>query len=480
MIGRDTTKLSIGREAFLNAGAKVIQVVLGFAGIIIFTRMLGNEGLGRYRTVLAAAFVILTISEDVAAVVKKRVAEVETEPPEFLILGLFVHGGITVLTVLGLFVTRSRAIPYFGSTELTAGVAIATASIGFFSVLNYYQGGIGYPSRATWADSLRSVLALGAQVGLLILGFQEFGVVVGLAVASLISGVFVWVSVRPSPVVPTVQTARRTYRFARHSVPASFINGLYQRADPLLISAFSGAGAVGFYSLALQLTQPGTLFGSSISSALSVKSSGVDSVGGDVRRDLVNSASYIGLIAVPILFGALAISDALMQANLFGTTYSNAPGSVLIGIALVQLLNTYQKPFTSAISGSDRPDIILRVNLFVALLYAPAAVGFGVVYGLFGVIAGTVIAEAVRLISYQFVASRLFGGVVFPRPVGHQLLAGGIMFLVVEGLSRVTNPERLLVLGLLVGTGAVLYFSTIALISRHFRKTLIRTLNEFQ
>jgi len=247
-----------------------------------------------------------------------------------------------------------------------------------------------------------------------------------------------------------------------------------------LINTFSGAGAVGFYSLAVQLTQPGALFGGSIGSALTVKSSGVDSVGGDVRRDLVNSTSYIGLIAVPILFGAFAISDALMQADLFGTTYNNAPGVILIGIALIQVLNTYQKPFTSVISGSDRPDIILRVNLFVALLYAPAAIGLGIVYGFFGVIAGTVIAEGVRLIAYQFVSTRLFGGAVFPRPAGHQFLAGGVMFAVVEGLSRVTNPSRLTVLGLLISIGAVVYFSTLLVVSQHFRNTLFRTLSELQ
>jgi O-antigen/teichoic acid export membrane protein len=479
MIDRNTTELSIGREAVVSLGAKVIQAGLGFVGIIVFTRILGNEGLGRYRTVMAAAFIILTISEDIAAVVKKRVAEVESESVEYLIVGLVVHGGVTAVTMLGLFLAKSRAILYFGSVELVTGVGVITASVGLFSVLNYYQAGIGYPARSTWVDALRSALTLGFQVGLLILGYQEFGVIMGLAIASIISAVFVWASIRPSSVAPTIKTAQRIFSYARYSVPSSLVNGLYQRADPLLINVFTGAGAVGFYSLASQLTQMGTLFGSSVSSTLTVKSSGVDSIGGDIRRDLVNSASYIGLIAVPILFGALAIPDALMQANLFGTTYNDAPGAVLIGIAVIQVINVYQKPFASAISGSDRPDINFRVNFYVALLYAPAAVGLGAVYGLFGVIAGTVIAESVRLVAYQFIATRLFGGAVFPRPVGHQLLAGGVMFAVIEELSRLVNLNRLTLLGSVIGIGAVVYFSTLLVVSQHFRKTLVRTLNEF-
>jgi O-antigen/teichoic acid export membrane protein len=480
MVGRDTTELSIGREAFLSAVGKAVQIILGFIGIIIFTRVLGNDGLGRYRTVLAAAFVILTFSESIAAVVKKRVAEVESESAEYLMLALVVHGGVTVITILGLSIGSPIAVPYFGSTELTIGVGLITASIGFFSVLNYYQGGIGYPARSTWADSLRSVLTLGAQVGLLTLGYREFGVALGLVIASIISGVFVWLSLRPSLVVPTAETAKRTYTFARYSLPSSFISGLYGNADTLLINAFAGASAVGFYSLASQFTQPATLLGSSISGALGVKSSGIDSTGGHIRQELINSTCYIGLIAIPILFGAFAISDALMQANLFGSTYKDAPGTVLIGVALIQLINVYQRPFSTAIGASDRPDINFRVNLLAVFLYAPTAVGLGMMHGLYGVIAGTVIAESIRFMTYQYIAAQLFSGPVFPKPVGHQLFAASVMFAVVEGLSRIVNQSQLTMLGTLIVVGAIVYFSTLIVVSQHFRKTLIRTFNEFQ
>jgi O-antigen/teichoic acid export membrane protein len=279
--------------------------------------------------------------------------------------------------------------------------------------------------------------------------------------------------------MPTTKTARRTFTYAHYSVPSSFVSRFYQSADPLLIQLFSGAGGVGYYTLASQLAQPGILFSSSISSVLSVKSSGVDSVGGDVRQDLVNSAAYSGLIAVPILFGALAMSNALMQSWLFGSTFGDAPGAVLIGLALIQVANAYQKPLSSAIGGVDRPDIIFRVNVLMTLVYVPTSLILGQTYGLLGVVAGTVVAEGVALVGYQFVASRLFGGFVLPKPVGHQFLAGGVMFVAVEALSRVTDTARLTTLGLLIGIGAFVYFSTLLLVSEHFRETIGRTLGEF-
>lgn len=480
MVGRDTTNISISREAFLNVGAKVIQAVLGFAGVIVLTRLLGSDGLGRYRTVLAAGFFLLSFSESIASVIRKRIAEVDTDPEKYLTFGLLIHAGVTVVTVVGLFVARSIVVPYFGSPPLTAGVAIVVASLGFFSVMNFYQAGIGYPARETWFDSLRSVLTLGAQVAVLVAGFQAFGVIVGFGIAAVVTGVFIWLSVRPSLTVPTRQTVDRTLEYARYSVPSSFLGRFYQSADPLLIRSFAGASAVGYYTLATQLAQPGALFASTISSVLSVKSSGVDSVGGDVRRDLVNSATYSGLISVPILFGTFAISDAIMQSGLFGSTFGNAPGAVLVGIALMQVLTAYQKPFSSAIGGVDRPDIIFRVSLLVTGIYVPIAVGLGQRYGLLGVVAGTVIAETVRLVVYQYMAVKLFDGAVFPKPVGHQLFAAGVMFGVIEGFSRVTNPNRFTVLSLLIGIGGVVYFSSLLLVSQHFRATIRRTLDEFQ
>lgn len=478
MSGRDTSELSISREALLNIGAKVVQAVVGFAGVVILTRILGNAGLGRYRTVLAAGFLILTVSEDIAAVIRKLVAEVETEPRKYLMLGLIVHVGVTVVTLVSIAVGRSIAVPYFGSVELAAGVVVVTASVGSFSVLNYYQAGIGYPARETWADSLRSVLTLGLQVVLLVLGFEAFGAVIGLAVASTVSAVFVWLSVRHRPVVPTVRTVRRTFEFARYSVPSSIANSVYQNSIPLFIRSFSGAGDVGFYAVASQLSMPGTLFASSISSVLTVKSSGVDSVDGDVHRDLANSVVYIGLISVPILFGALALSDPIMQSHLFGETYGAAPGVVLVGMALVRVLDTYKKPFSSAVGGIGRPDIGLLINGITVLTYLPTAVVLGREYGLNGVIAGAIVAEGVALLSYQIAASRLFNGVILPKPVAHQFIAGTVMFGVVEAISRETDPNRLTVLGLLIAVGATVYFLTLFAVSQHFRETIYRTLGD--
>lgn len=477
MTGKDTTTLSVSREAVVSAASKAVQLVLGFAGIILFTQILGNDGLGEYRTVMAAAFVVVQLTKGTGQAIQKRVSEVGVGADEFLSIGLLVHGGVTVLTAVVVVVARQFTVPYFGSFPLAVGVVLVTGTLGFFSILTSIQSGLGFPARASWYDTVRSVLTLAAQAGFLVLGFRAFGVVAGLAIATALSALLVWLSIRVPVAMPTAQTARRVLTFARHSVPTNLLSNFYQSADPLLIRAFAGQGAVGYYAVATRLVVPGAMLASSINSALAVKSSGVDSVGGDVRADLINSASYAGLVSIPILFGALAIPDALMTSEVLGNTYRDAPGLVLVGMALFGVSNTYRQPFEAVISGTDRPGVVFRVNLAVTILYLPFAVGLGFRYGLLGVVAGTVIAEAGRIVLYQWIAARSLGGTVFPRPARHQFLAGAVMFGAVEAVSRwVVTPDRWPVLLAVVCFGAVVYFAALTAISSHFRDTVRLTL----
>lgn len=479
MTGRDARKISVSRETIINIGAKILQSVLGFGGIVLFTRLIGSTGLGKYRTVTATAFIILIFSRSFGGTIKKRISEIDTDASEYLTLALLIHGGLTVLTVCGLYIGRRWAINYLGSIELTIGVALIVGSLGFFHILTSFQAGIGYPAKSTWLDTLRSVLTLSAQVSLLLLGFQALGVVLGLGFATFVTAVIIFLSIRPSLSIPTVETAHRTFEYARYTIPTNFVSELYKSADPILIKSFSGVESVGFYTVASQLVTPGSLFSNSVSSALSVKSSGVNSAGGDLQDDLTNSLAYCGIISIPILFGCLALPNALLQMELFGNTYTDAPGGILIGMAVFQVLTTFQAPIEAVINGSDRPDIIFRSNVVVLVIYVTASAGLGYFYGALGVVAGTVISEIFRLSYYQAITIRWFDSIIFPKAVKDQLISGGVMFAVVEFASIKINTENMIPLISIVALGAVVYFSVLLTISSHFRNTITRTMVEF-
>lgn len=472
---KDTPSLSIGREALVAVGSKALMAGIGFGGILIFANLLGDTGLGEYKTVMAAAFVLTQVPAGVSTAVKKRVSEVDIDPPEFLGTGLLVHAAFSVLVLLAFVVFQPWLVDYFGSTQLAYGVVAIVVTLGFFNVTNRLYSGIGYPALSSWMDTIRSVLTFALQLVGIWWGLESFGLVAGLAVATAITGVISAAAARVRPAVPTAETARHVYDFARWSVPNSLLTNLYASADILIIRAFVGAGAVGVYTVAQQLAMPAAMFAGSIRDALSVKSSGVDSAGGEVRADLENTMSYTGLLAIPLFFGALAIPKALLA--IFGETFTGAPVLAVAGLALFQVFNVYRLPFEAVIEGTDRPGIIFRVNVGILVVHLPLAVGLGYTVGLLGVILSTILAEGVRVVAYQFVAHREYGGVVLTRPMGEQVLAGVVMYVAVEALTgSVVSITDWLWLLVVVGIGAAVYFLALLGISRHFRETLRHTL----
>lgn len=472
---KDTQSLSIGRETLLSIGSKALMAGVGFGGFLLFANLLGPTVWGDYKTVIAAAFVIVQLPAGVGLALRKRVSEVDSDPAGYLGVGLLVHLGFTVLVAVAFVLLQPFATDYFGSLELAVGVVAIAVALGLFDITNRFYAGIGYPAKASWVDGARSLLTFLFQLGFVLLNLSAFGLVLGLASATLLTGVFAVVLAKVTPTMPTVQSAKRVYDFARFSVPNSLLKNLYDSADVLIVQWVAGSAAVGFYSAGAQLAMPAAMFAGSIRDALTVKTSGLSSIGEGIRADLANSISYTGLIAIPLFFGALAMPREII-VTLLSASFKGAEPA-LIGMTLYQVFNVYRLPFEATIEGTDRPDLVFRVNVATLVVHLPLAVVLGLRYDLVGVIAATVVAEATRVAAYQYVAHSEYGGVVITRPIADQFAAGAVMCLAVVGVERLLLPVTgwpLLVVD--VGIGAAVYFSTLLAVSPHFRETLRHTL----
>ncbi|MFB6129211.1 MAG: lipopolysaccharide biosynthesis protein [Salinigranum sp.] len=469
---KETPELSLGRETLIGVGSKAVNGVLGFAGVIVFANVLGDVGLGKYRTVLAAAFVVTQVSAGTSTAIQKRVSEVDVSPAEFLGAGLAFHLVFSILVGVGFLVVEPFVSPYFGTYELAGGVVLVVFALGLFNVVNRFYAGIGYPALSSWVDTARSLLTLLFQLLFLFFGLQAFGLVLGFVVGTVGSALVSYAVAGVTPARPTHRVFRRIYDFARWSVPGSLLTNLYSSADVLIVRVFAGASGVGFYSVAIQMSQPSSMFGSAITNAFTIKSSGLDSVGKSVRADLKNVMSYAGLIAVPMTFGALAIPNALFT-TLFGPSFADAPGLALVGLMVFQMFSTYCSPLSAAAAATDRPDINFRMNVAVVAVHLPLAALLGYYYGLLGVIASTVAVEIGRFTVYQYIAHRHFGGVVFTRPMGEQVFSGAVMFALVWAIEHyVVTITSWVWLVVVVGVGAAAYFLVLGVVSRHFRATV--------
>ncbi|WP_135825850.1 lipopolysaccharide biosynthesis protein [Halorussus ruber] len=464
-----TADLDIGREALVSLVAKLTMSVFGFVGVIIFARVLGPGGAGRYYFALAVAISLVRVPAGIAKAIKKRVSEVGRSPEEYLSVGLIAHA--VYLGVVG--VLAFLLAPYLPleevATEEILGILLVLGSVGLFQILNKIYSGIGNPGASLWFDTVRSVFTLGFQLALLWIGMEAFGLLVGLAAATVLTAAMVAVASGVRPSVPTRETVRSTGEFARWSVPTAMVGDLYKRADPILIGIFAGASAVGFYETALRLVLPASQLAASISNPLHVKASGQSSLGEEVRDDVANALSYAGLFGIPMFFGALALPDVLMQ-TFYGKGFGDA-GIALVGIALFYVFHIYQIPLESAISGTDKPELVFRVKLVGLIGYLPFGIALGRAYGLLGVIAATLVSEVVMFLVYQYLCRDVFDGFIFPRPIAAQIASAAVMFGVITWLETFLSLDNWVPVVALVGTGALVYFAVLSVTSSHFRLT---------
>jgi len=463
-----TAEMNLGREALVSLAAKLTMSLFGFVGVVVFAFELGPDGVGRYYFALAVALALVRMPAGVGNAVKKRVSEVQTDPGEYLAAGLLFHAVYLVGVVFllaGLYAVR-EAVNL--RPDLLLGVFAVVATVGLFQILNRFYQGIGYPGRSLWIDTVRSVLTLAAQLALL--SYGGFGLLVGLAAGTVVCAVLVVALARVRPRLPSRETLGRVKSFATWSVPSSMIEDFYKRFDVLLLGYFVGPSAVAFYETALRLVTPATQLAASISTPLSVKASGLSSVGAAVRADISNAFTYTGLFAVPIFFGALAMPSALMR-TFFSNSFADG-GVALVGVALFSVFVVYKIPLADSVEGTNYPHLSFRVKLGGLLFHLPLAVVLAERYGLVGVIGATLAAEVAMLLAYEYLSAKLFDGVVFPRPVLAQVVSGLVMYGVVAELTTVVSLQsRPVVVGVVVA-GAVVYFLTLVATSAHFRLTV--------
>ena len=474
-MSESTHELDLGRETLISFGSRAAMMAFGFAGVVLFARVLGPAGLGAYYLVLTAGQWISQLSNGVGSAVKKRVSESGTDPQTFLAVGLLAHLGVSVAVALVVSLADPLLAAVVNVPNLVVSITAIVFSLGLFQICNALYSGIGNPGLSSWADTVRSVLTLLFQVGFILLEWGPFGLVLGFAAASFLTGVGVWVASGVVPRLPSWNTVASTARFARWSIPSAVVGDLYGRLDIILIGALAGNAAVGYYEAALRLVQPGAFFATSISQPLHVKASGLSSRDIDVVPDLENAMSYAGLLTLPIFFGALVIPLPIVR-TVFGPGFGPA-ASALVGLAIFQILSSYTKPFEAVVSGIDRVEYSFGISVLVLLVHVPLALVLGVRYGMIGVIAATVLAEVVRLGVYELLSNRLFDQFVATRPIGEQAVAGGAMaavvYWLVETAVTITGWLWLIVA---VGIGAGVYFLTLGVLSNHFRQTLANVL----
>ncbi|NIB99456.1 oligosaccharide flippase family protein [Halobacterium sp. R2-5] len=463
--------LSLGLEAAKAFSANLIQAIVGFAGTVIFARVLGPTSFGGYYFLLSIIFLINRPIWGFGSAAKKRFSEKNAPRGEIVSAITVINFILIAITGTVLLLTNTiKSQSNVPSAELVFLTILG--SIIFFFPFQMLIGAKGMPGRSTWLDTLRSVLTLPLQLLFVISGFGAAGMGYGLASATLLTIPVTYYTVGTKPTLPTRETFASLWEFARYSIPGAFVGKAYDRFDILLLGTILTTGVAGHYEVANKLTVPALFLSGAITSGLMPKVSNLQSKSEDPTTDISNALSFASLLAIPIFFGSLALSQKLV-VTAYGADYAMA-APYLVGLAFYKVISSQTSVHRSTLSGLDLPRINLKFSTLALLVNVVLGVALVFVIGGIGVVIATIIAEAVQYFGAMYTVKRELPAVeIFPTTFLQQVGAGVAMLFALYGLRGLFVLDSLYSVGLIVGCGAAVYGTVLLVVSPQLRVTLM-------
>lgn len=466
----DAGDMDLGVQVSKSVLARLLIAGLGFVGTILFARLLGPTDFGGYYLLFAVLMIAKTPLEGWIGAIKKRYAEAETNPQEMfgLLLASIAVVGVLILVAAG--ISRHWLRSYTSLDGAWILFVLLLFVVVAFSAFQQLLEATGKVAVSNWTDLLRSALTLGFRIILILTGLGAAGMVYGLAGSTVVAIAVCYYYLRLIPDRPSRELLSSVYDYGRYSVIVSLVGQSYARLDQLLLGYFLGPVWVGYYEVAAKLSMPGQLVSGPIIQAILPKVSYLSSQDDDISRHVTNSVAFSSILAVPIFFGSLAISEALVVTTYSGT-YSEAT-IFLTGVALYKLIHTQSETLQSVLNGIDEPQLNAKINSVTVVINLALGVVLVLRMGAVGVIIASVVAESVRYLLTVTTTRRYIPNVsIFPSALRVQALAGIVMFATVELLNEVVMINSWMTLLLVVSVGALVYTATLSTLSPVLRTT---------
>lgn len=475
--GLTPDEVSLGGETTKGTAAKFVTLVFGFVGSIVLARYLGPAAYGGFYALLAIVEIVDRPVRGWASAGKKRASEADASRNEIFTALIAVL--VVYLVVASLSATLAGDL-LRSYSELSAAVSmfvVLLVTTTLYVTIRALVEARGLVGIATWTNTVRNITAVPLQIVLALpLGLGAAGMAYGYAAGTLLVVPIAVYYARAWYARPTRATFQSLWAFAKYSIPGGFVGKVYSRFDLLLIGALIGPASVASYEVAYRVSLPATFLSTVAGSVLLSKVSYTATGGGSIRDDVSNVLSFASLLSMPIFFGAVAIADELIL-TLYGTDYAEA-GLLLVGIALYRVVKSHSGPLSAVVKGIDRPDFHLYLSTGVLVINVIVGVLLLLEFGAIGVVAATVLAEALRYIGLMWFLRRERTDIVFfPRPVVEQMFAAAAMAVIVVialDLMAFTRPVET-VIGL--SLGAIIYFALLLIGSRYHRELARQVIN---
>lgn len=473
--------MRIGQTSLIFFISKVFGSLLGFFATIYFARVLGEEILGFYALTLSVVTWLTLIGNiGFTGAITKRISE-GTERKKYATAGATTILVIALVAALGTIIFQDFINSYIGRPVAVyiAIILLASLSTSFaFAVMRGYHLVHIFSILTTTRIGLRALL----QVGLVIIGFQLTGLLIGHAVAAILTTVISLSILRLRPVFPQKKHFTSLTNYAKFSWLSNIRGRTFDQFDIIILGFFVQTGLIGVYSVAWSLSKFLDIFSSGISKALFPEMSEIaaqnnaESISGLVEDAL----AFSGLFIIPGFIGGLILSDRIMR--IYGEGF--VVGEIMLPILIISLLiYSYNKQLLNTLNAIDRPDLAFRSNAVFIIGNVLLNVVLIWRFGWIGAAVATALSAVMGLIvAFHYVSAKVPFSVPYEEIV-RQWTAGlcmGLLVYLVRQFGEINwtwieNYNAAFVV-LLVGFGAAVYFSVLLAISSDFRTVVANNL----
>lgn len=430
--------------------------IVGFLGLVYFTKVLSQSELGVYFLFFLVVQVSSLVSNlGLQQALVTKIGEGE-RPDAAFSAALAVVSAASLVVAAVVFLFRTPLANYVGA-DVPFVISVATAA---WLLSDIHKNGLQAEDRVLASGLLQlaeDVIRVAVGAVLVSVDFGSFGLMLGVVAGFLGTALIGNLATDLSIVRPRRHDFRRIFSVSRYTMVYGPTNFLYFWLDTFAIGFFIGQAAVSSYEVAWQTTRVLIIATTAISTTIFPKIPRWAEAGeyGEIERVIPGTVLFTLVFPIPGLAGLLVLGPDVLRL-VYTPAYVEAavPMVLLAGYMVVEAVQRVSNPI---LTGIERADVPFRTRL----LGVAVAVALNLVliprYGLLGAAVATLVAKALDTVVQWVAMVRLLDVRLPLRSLGWELCSAAAMGAVVAGAARVVAPDSLPRLFALVALGAAVY-----------------------
>ena len=435
--------------------AQIVFILSGYAIHVVLGRLLGPSDYGVYSIVIYFATVFnLILTTGLPYAVSKFISEDERRSQSVMksSLNLSVILGIAIFSMIYLGADCFASV--LNDHTLAHYIQLVSVMVPMYAlhsvIAGYYNGMRNYKIQAFLLllyDITKPIMIF----LLVLLGFSEWGAVLGFALSPLLPMLIGFYFIGLQTFWAEAFPYKKLLKFAVPIIVFAMAVNLIMSLDLFFVKRILvNNEQVGFYSAASMIAKvPYSLLGALTAALFPAISASMDDRE-KTREYISESIRYTLLLLVPLTFIVAATSGGLVTL-IYSSVYNPAgePLSILIvGVSFFALFSV----LTTVISGSGKPGTSMLLSLMILLVDLVSNQILVPLWGMQGAALSTGISSAIGVLMAAFFVYRQHGVLVSTSSTAKILLASSLLFVAVSYI----NPGGLLLILVYILVG-VLY-----------------------